>query len=172
MNKNKPGWALFEVIVVLAIFAFIAVLSTTFIGVSSYSYAKIELERLYAFCMFLQSKATLEKRDIVLKFDSNISYYCENDKYKLSLGIEFGVLPDAKGPPSAPKNLLEKAITYPNKKIVFYKDGTISSGTVYITDINRSFLLALTTAVSQYSYIRKYVWQNKKWHELSDLINA
>jgi prepilin-type N-terminal cleavage/methylation domain-containing protein len=82
----------------------------------------------------------------------------------------FGFLPDALGPPSEPVKKITQAVTFPAEKsqfkILFQPTGVISPGTAYIIDKQESQLGALTCGVSQVSYIRKYVYNNRTWHLL------
>jgi len=82
----------------------------------------------------------------------------------------FGVLPHALGPPSEPTRKIMQAVTFPSEnnqcKILFQPTGVISPGTAYIIDKQESQLGALTCGISQVSYIRKYVYNNRTWHLL------
>ena len=82
----------------------------------------------------------------------------------------FGFLPNALGPPSEPTKKITQAVTFPIEKnqfkILFQPTGVISPGTAYIIDKQESQLGALTCGVSQVSYIRKYVYNNRTWHLL------
>lgn len=162
----KKGWILFEVTIVITIFLFIALLSFEFIILTSKSFAFIELEKLYAFVLFMQSKAQLENLTYEIIFnDQRNCYEAPGYFYKLSSDIEFGFIDGVKGPPSSPNTIIKNSITFKNKKIILYKDGTINSGTIYITDKKRSCLYALTSGVGQYPFLRRYIYQ-KQWNLL------
>ena len=77
--------------------------------------------------------------------------------------IMFGVIPGVKGPPSLPKKLVAKPITFKGSRISFFPEGIISSGTIYVTDRYKKFLYAISCSVSQVSYLRKYAFNDNKW---------
>jgi hypothetical protein len=121
-----------------------------------------EINLLHAACSYLQQTAIATNQTQELTFNlSDNSYSMHDQTHKLPAHITFGVLPEAKGPPSSPHNILREPITFANDTITFSPDGIISSGTVYLTDSN--MLYALSSAVGHVSFLRKYRYDGK-WH--------
>ena len=54
-------------------------------------------------------------------------------------------------------------ISFENNHIIFYADGTIQAGTVYLVDVNKKLLYALTSGVGHISFLRKYRYDGS-WH--------
>lgn len=144
---------LFEILIVLSIFTSILFMSIGFLRLNNSFLVSVELERLYFYLLYMQNKAKIEKKDqsIVLK------------DVKLTDGVLFGFLRNSKGPPSDPKYLINKPITFKDNKIMFYKDGTISSGIIYLIDKNYNVMYALTSGVSDISYLRRYKYNLNNW---------
>ena len=87
---------------------------------------------------------------------------------KLPEVIKFGFLLGAKGPPSSPSTPINSGITFKKVednvyKALFYADGKIQAGTVYLIDKDQQFMMALTCPISQVSCIRKYRCDSGKW---------
>ena len=135
--------------VVIALIALIAGISIASSRYMHKTLVRTELDLLCTTCFYLRNAAIAANKEISLVFDE-----AEN---------RFGFLPEAKGPPSSADTHLQSAITFANKRITFYSDGIISSGTVYLIDAHRSSLYALSNGIAQFSLLRKYhydgAWQ-------------
>lgn len=83
------------------------------------------------------------------------------EKVKLCSKVKFGFLEEVLGPPAEPTKKITTAITFPKKQIILYKNGTINSGSIYLTDKNKKHLYALTSSIAQISSLRKYYYKNK-----------
>jgi len=77
----------------------------------------------------------------------------------LSQPIQFGIMPNIKGPPSSAHTLITKPISFKNNTLVCYPSGIISAGTIYMTD-NKQCMYALSCPVGYVSYLRKYRYAN------------
>ncbi|QQR49794.1 hypothetical protein IPF37_03055 [bacterium] len=129
-----------------------------------------ELNRLFMVCSYLQQKAIATHQKQVLVFDNkkNEYTYLHNKKphtFSLPSSLKFGFLSNIKGPPAWPKKIINTAITFqPEQQVIFFHDGKISPGTAYIVDKHQKIMGALTCAISEVCYIRKYRYQNNRWH--------
>lgn len=133
-----------------------------------------ELDQLEATFYTLQYRALAQGKDLTLSFDleKNMYYYVTEQGGQhaafLSEGLCFGVVFGTCGPPANPIDVIKHPITFKNRlkasSVMFFSNGKISSGTLYICDNNKTIGGALTCAVSQVSYIRKYVYTNKQWN--------
>ncbi len=163
-EKRNNGFSLIELMVVIALIALIAGISISSSHYLHKTLVRTELDLLYTTCFYLRNAAIAANKEISLVFDeAEHSYLFEDEVHRLPTAVRFGFLPEAKGPPSSANTHLQSAITFTNKKITFYPDGIISSGTVYLVDANRSSLYALSNGIAQFSLLRKYrydgVWQ-------------
>lgn len=162
--KNKWGTSLVEVIIVIAVLAILASAIIPNLKFLRQQSIAAELDKMQILCGLLHEQATCLRKQCYLVLDKNsntYSYY--NDIEKFPENIVFGYTEGISGPPANPKKKITSAITFPNNKIVFHKNGTISAGTLYLKDKSSKDLYALTVPVSQVSFIRKYKYQNGKW---------
>jgi len=123
---------------------------------------KSELDLLHTTCMYLQQSA-LESGEVqILQFDLETnSYSFEKQIKQLKLPVQFGIAGTALGPPSNPYNKIKDPITFQKKQIMFYPEGIISSGTVYLTDRDKKSLYALSNGIAHISHLRKYRYTGK-----------
>ena len=164
LNKS-PGITLLELIIALALILCIATTMFYYGSIAKRLFVRAEIEKLYALSLYVQRRAQIENVEHALFFDdSNQSYRAVGQSEKLADGVIFGFYAGVQGPPSQPTALIKKPITFVDKKIIFYPDGTISSGTVYITDEARSCLYALTSGIAQVAHLRRYRYESEKWH--------
>lgn len=110
----------------------------------------------------LQRTAMMLQQPQTLQFDvQHGRYRFKKTEHCLPAHVQFGAALGVKGPPSAPDKTIENPITFQNSTITFFSDGTIQSGAVYLTDRSGRYTYALSCAVSQISYLRKYQYTNK-----------
>ena len=158
----RSGFSLIELMIVIAIAMML--ISLTVLNARFFNRAVItsEIHLLHAACSYLQQTAIATNQTQELTFDLADNSYSMNDQtHKLPANIMFGVLPEAKGPPSSPQSIIHEPITFANNTISFSPDGIISSGTVYLTD--SQMLYALSSAVGHVSFLRTYRYDGK-WH--------
>ncbi|MDR3646329.1 MAG: prepilin-type N-terminal cleavage/methylation domain-containing protein [Candidatus Babeliales bacterium] len=160
--KLANGFSLIELCITIALFALIATITFPSIWFLRRQQVVSEVDKLFSVFSYLQQAAIASNKDLVLQFDSqNNSYSFESSKIKLSEQTKFSIKQDLKGPPSSPVNTLTKPITFMNNQVVFYADGKMQPGTVYLTDSKKHYLYAITIPISQVSLIRKYKYINK-----------
>lgn len=125
-----------------------------------------QLNQLQIICATTQQRATnTQIKQIVSLDSSNQSYFFSNHSEKLFPEISFGFIAGLKGPPSNPKKLVTQAITFPDQAITFYPDGTISAGTLYLTNRDKQ-QYALTVPISKETFVRKYQYLRGQWISL------
>lgn len=163
MLKKQHGSLLINLGITLAIILLLVTLSAPHLSVMRRFLLRAEIEKIYALFHYLQQRALTTHQDQTLVFDIPNSYCVNNQQEKLSNGIRFGFLPGVAGPPSKPSKQISSPITFKNNRAVFYADGTIAAGTVYLIDHEHKQLYALTSPISQISYLRTYHYQKNSW---------
>ncbi len=160
--KNKHGFFLIEVMIVVCLFVLVATLGMMQLSFLDDTIAHAEIDKLAGACTYLQQKAIATNSDqsLVCNTQKN-EYRGDNVCETLSSRISFGFLPNVLGSPGSPSRSIKKAITFPDSSIHFYPTGIISSGTVYLTDKNKKIMYALSNAVSQVSYLRLYRYDGR-----------
>lgn len=164
MNKKncRYGFSLLELMIVVALVAFIISLVAVNTRYLNKSALNAEVNLLCATCRYLQQVAIARNQPQSLICDvANNSYQFDGQFHQLSSTLHFGIIPDVKGPPSSPHATLAKAITFKDDTIEFGPDGIINSGTIYVTDSHE--LYAISSSVAHTSYLRKYRY-NGTWH--------
>ena len=161
MKANRSGFSLIETMIVIALIALIMGLVGANYAFLNRILVRSEVEKLYTICRYLQHCAVVKNRPQELRFDrANNTYTYNEQRHTLSRHVTFGFLPNTKGPPSSPNATVQNPITFVQKKITFYPEGVISSGTVYLVDSSQQYMYALSSPISQVSYLRKYQYNN------------
>lgn len=115
-------------------------------------------------CRYLQLTALLGKNTKVLKFDIKAGTYSYDAiTERLPDSVQFNFIDQAKGPPSKPTQPLESATTFKHNEIIFYPDGIISPGAVYLTSKDKQVMYALSSPVAAASSLRLYLYDGS-WH--------
>ncbi|HRN78301.1 MAG TPA: prepilin-type N-terminal cleavage/methylation domain-containing protein [Candidatus Dependentiae bacterium] len=157
---NKPGISLLELIVVVAIIAVLVTLNTVHSSFLQRILVRAEIEKLYTTCQHARCLAMATNQIQTIYFNTRDNTYSFGDRHeKLTQGIQFGFITGSKGPPAQPQLPLYKPITFQGDKIIFYPDGIVTSGTVYLIDAQGHTMYALSNAVAQVSYLRLYVYR-------------
>ena len=157
--NRKNGFTLVEIIISIAILTLIIVLLAANINFLNRFILRSEVDKLASTLVYLQRCAISSGKDQVLEFDLENKFYKFGTRvFKLPRQVAFGFCQDAKGPPAAPSSVIKSPVTFKNNRIVFYGDGIIDSGTIYITDSDKKLMYAISSGVSQASYVRKYVY--------------
>ncbi len=160
--NTRSGFSLIELMIVIALAALLIGLTTINTRFFNRSIIASELNLLQTTCFYLQKTAMATNKAQELFFDIENNTYCANGQMRvLPPFLKFGIISDAKGPPSSPHSILKEPITFADNTITFSPDGIISSGTVYLTDSQT--LYAISSSVSHVSYLRKYRYDGK-WH--------
>lgn len=164
MKKSNTGFFLIELMVVCAICALCACLSLVCVHEFNHFLLRTHLDYLHSTCLCMQKTAMLHGQEFKIMCDEhNHALYIEGREQKFPTHIKFGFLPTGCGSPGSMQESLTKAITFKNNTIHFYPDGTISSGTLYITDARQKAMYALTSPVGSISYLKKYKYENARW---------
>lgn len=159
----KSGYSLIELSVIIALIACCATLSIALIPAFTANAVRTELDILYQTCLYLKHHAIMTGSEQVLVIDvAGNRYTYGNRIYSLPSGVRFGTIPGTKGSPSNPHRTIESPSTFAKNRITFYKDGAIDAGSLYLVDRNHKRMVALTIAVSEYAYIRRYRY-NDGW---------
>ena len=162
----RSGMMLLELIAVLALLIVTVSLSLPVFSVFDRFLVRTELDTLYLTCTALQHEAQLTGKAQELRFIVKEHAYAWGDKrHRLHDAVRFGTVPNVAGPPAAPHAIITHPVTFPGNKIVFYPDGIVQAGAVYLVDKARRFLFALTCPVSHISYMRRYAYQ-ARWAPL------
>lgn len=155
--KVKSGFSLIELAIVILLCSVIMGLG---ISCGSFMYrgiVKQEAEALALVCRYLQYAAMMSNEPKILVFDPKKHCYSyDGCSVKLSNQVKFGVLEGVKGPPSNPVHIINAPVSFKDGKIIFYPDGIIQPGTVYLIGKNAQIMYALSCPVSQVSYVRIY----------------
>jgi len=157
MRYNKQAFTLIEIIIVIGLFGLIVML-----GMKQFSFlddiiVHTQVDNLAVVCLYLQQKAIVTHADQSLVCDTQKNQYRFDNVFEsLSKRVSFGYIPYATGSPGSPSRSIKKAITFADSTIRFYPTGIISSGAVYLTDMHKKVMYALTNGVSQVSYLRFY----------------
>ncbi len=155
------GFTLLELMIVLALLMGIAGLSSYFLVFTDTMAVRREVDRLYAVLLYMQRKALLERRQLVLVFDPKRSSYTADHEHVLDHAVLFSYKEGVRGPPSHPIDTVKVAITWPSNRVTFFPDGTIAAGACYLTDRHRSCQYALTCDASEVTHIRRYRYDGK-----------
>lgn len=157
------GFSLIELMISLAIFCLVITLTSTNVSFLEQSVAHNEIDKLHSITYYLQRRAQMTNQTQVLQFDRLGKSYSFNGKKEiLAQGIEFGTLPSTKGPPSSALHAITNPITFKGEKITFHPQGIMQSGTVYLMHKKNQSMYALSCAVAQVSFLRKYRY-DKRW---------
>jgi Tfp pilus assembly protein FimT len=152
--------------VVVAIIAVLATLTTIHSSFLNRVLVRAEIDKLYTTCQHARYLAMATNKPQIIYFDKLQNSYSFGDRTEnLTQGVQFGFIAGSKGPPAHPHVPLYKSITFQNDKIIFYPDGILSSGTIYLIDTYAHAMYALSNAVSQVSYMRMYRYDSV-WHKI------
>ena len=166
-SRGYPAHSLVELLVVIALIAFIALISGIPGKFLSRTLVRAEVEKLRTVCRYLQRRAMATGTPQRLQFNRTAnSYQFNGEKHTLPSGVQFDLPPNAKGPPSSPLKPLTSPITFDNSQIVFQPDGIFQAGAAYLTETKKQYLYALTVGAGAVSYIRTYYYSGR-WHPIS-----
>jgi prepilin-type N-terminal cleavage/methylation domain-containing protein len=167
VKSSRPGVTLLELIIVMALMSLIIATGAQFLSMYDRTLAHHELEHMYSLSMYLQRRAVIEHRTLELVFNQeNNSYSWLDSSHQFARPVTYGILDAVKGPPSHPEKIVLNPISFIHRKLVFFPDGSISAGTIYVIDTHKSCLYALTCGISQVALLRQYRYDNGTWHAL------
>ena len=170
---KTPSFSLIELLITLALVVLLVAFTVPRTTFFARFIVQAEINKMYAICSYLQQRALAanDAQELQLDLTSNTYRFAnlqgKQTTQRLHDQVRFGVLPQASGPPGKPTASLTNASTFPEENgvpcIQFMTNGKITSGTVYFIDRSKKCLGALTCAVSQVSYMRRYIYDNHQW---------
>lgn len=122
-----------------------------------------QVRQLADMVRYQQAHARMQATDCDIQFKLPNRYYIYGKEYQLASHVQFGVLPGVYGPPSDPRTLITKPITFKGNLLHIAADGSLPSGTLYVTDVAQRCLYAVTLGVAQMFYVRIYHYDAGKW---------
>ncbi len=170
MKRVEQAFSLIELMIVVSLVGILMMLTVANVSFLGQAYVPVELEKLQALCRYAQQKALMTNaaQTITLGAMGGVHDYAFGAvREHLPRSIIFGTPAGIKGPPATPMRVIESPITFKNSQIIFYPDGVISAGTVYLTTTNKTVLYALTSGVGAVSFLRTYRY-DKEWQLLTD----
>jgi prepilin-type N-terminal cleavage/methylation domain-containing protein len=164
--RNQKGFPLIELMIVIVLVALLSGLTLWNMRTFSGMVVRADIEKLYTTCIYLRQKAVSTHTEQLLEFDhANNTYRYDDTIEHLSTTTIYGFVKGVMGPPSSLQAPISTYNTFDHNRIIFYPDGIIQSGTLYITDKDKKALYALTSGVGQVSFLRKYRYDGS-WHLL------
>ena len=134
-SSLSRAYSLVEVCIVLLIISVLVMVSVPSFYAFHEQLALAELHKLYTFiqvCSY-RAMATNTNQKICFNIKDN-SYQCAGYNEQLSPDVAFGAGIDVCGPPSHPHKPIAKPISLPNCSLILYPDGTMQSGSIYLTN--------------------------------------
>jgi Tfp pilus assembly protein FimT len=162
-RRSCRGFLLIELVVVIAIFAFITTLAVMHFDWLGSVLVKSEMYALRAACLYAQQRAQTSNsiEHIFLNLHEH-SYTINGHTYHLSQGVVFGSVPGVVGPHAVGARR-GRASTFSNDTITFYPNGIIQAGMVCMMEPGACVMYALTCGVAHTSYMRMYRYDGV-WH--------
>lgn len=160
---KQRGFTLFELLITLGLMACIFIIGFGYYALFSGTLVRLELDTLYMIFLQLNRTAIIDGKEHVLYLDKdkNTVRY-DGTEHILGKGTKFGAGPNIKGPPSSPQFVIHDPITFPGHMVIFYPDGHIQSGTIYLTNDQGSITFALSSPIADISHLRRY-HHNHTW---------
>jgi Tfp pilus assembly protein FimT len=165
--KNRSGFSLIEFIIAFALMALLILLAIPHMGFLQRRFVKADAEELLSTMLYMQREAMVSNTKKKLNFlVLKNQYHYNSITRSLSQGVMFGIINGVAGPPSKQEKSPKAAVTYENQEIVFWPDGKMSPGSVYLTNTERDVMYAVTTPISHISYIRMYCYFRGNWEQI------
>lgn len=158
MLKNK-GSSLIELTTTITVIVIIYAIAIPALSYVNKTMLNLELENIYTLFTYLKQKSITSNQAHKLVFNvkqNSYTYQINNKKVlrKLPYNLKIEILEKSFGPPSKKTGPLNKPVTFVNNTVIFYSDGKISPGSLYLKSGNN--MVAITCPISQIAYIRKY----------------
>jgi Tfp pilus assembly protein FimT len=156
-THSHTGFALVPLLVGVAIFGVLLSLTLAQLSFLDQLLVRTELQVLYATICYAQQVAQTRGSPCTIRCDADThQYHCDNRTRTLPRSVTFGVKSGLYGSPGRNSVQVTKPITFDNDCIRATAHGSINAGTVYLVDTGNRYQYALSSAVSQVSYIRCY----------------
>ena len=156
----KKGFTLFELAVCCTLCCLLFSFSAHVVGLTTRLALLQELDRLHAVILFMQRKALLDDKTYTLVFSQEKDGYQAGAKHTFCPSVRFEGISCMQGPPASPGRPIKDAITWLGHTIYFYPNGTISAGSVYLTNDTNTLYCALTCDIGHINHIRRYFYTN------------
>lgn len=154
---KQAGFSLLELSFVLALIGLLVTLGIMVFPSYDRLFAHAELDRLYMGFLACAHKAMATGVAQTIEFDpTNNTIALDGAVQKLTQRVCFGSLAESWGPPASPTTRIEDPVTFKYHQATCYPDGTIQAGSIYLTDSDKQHMFALTSAVGQIAYVRRY----------------
>ena len=127
-----------------------------------------EVEFLYATCVLLKARA---------RFDGHCDeqrsgFYIDGAWHVFPKFVNYGaggVLGAVLGPPATPTHALEHFVSFPHHELLFYSDGSMNAGVVYMGSAYAKILYAISSSVSDPFFLRLYRYTKGSWSLIDGL---
>ena len=173
LNNKLKGFSLIEILIVCSLFVIIAAFTFPSFSFFERQILKSDVEKVFVIINYLQQKSLASNKNQKLFIDAdNNRYGYENCNQKTSFHslnpkISFGFLNQSKGPPSSPQNFIKNKTTFPKENnfyvINFEPNGQITPGTIYFINKKHNCMAAISTPISQISFVRMYRLKGNRW---------
>ncbi len=158
MLRNK-GFSLIELTITITVIVIVYAIAIPTLSYVNKTMLNLELKNIYILFTYLKQKSITKNQihKLVFNVKKNFYTYQINDRKvlrKLPYNLKIGILEKSFGPPSKKTGPLNKPVTFINNKVIFYPDGKISPGSLYLKSGNN--MVAITCPISKIAYIRQY----------------
>jgi hypothetical protein len=154
---KQQGYALLQLGIALSLVMVICMVSVPHRLFMQHRLVKTEIEKLMLMFRYIQRTALACNQDQQLAVHVDDNWYeAIGRREQLPKEVQFAVVSGVYGPPSHPEKPLTKPVTYKNNHIMFYANGTIQAGALYLVDTKKDVLYGLSTAVSSIAQVRAY----------------
>jgi Tfp pilus assembly protein FimT len=171
---KKKAFSLIETVIIVSIIAILFFITLPKLSFMNRFVLQNETGKLFSVFSFLQQRAIASNQEQMLCFDIENNSYSYQGKAggdvvcALPKPVIFGFLQNAMGSPSKSSKKINTSITFKKDKngkrvVRFFADGTMSSGTVYLIDKDKTYMCAVTIPVSQVSFVRMYRYDRDYW---------
>ncbi|MBU1007871.1 hypothetical protein KKA53_02230 [Candidatus Dependentiae bacterium] len=165
---DRRAFSLIELVVACLILFLVLSLSLPRQNFLTKKVVQSELKTLRTTIHYLQQKSIASNTTQTLTFSlaTNTYTYQQANKtitHTLPRQVKFGALAHTLGPPAKPIRPITHAVSFTKNRILFHPNGTISPGTIYLIDRNRTVMYAITCSVAHVSFLRFYQYGNTGW---------
>lgn len=161
-NRQAEGFALFELLIACALIALVGVIAGSAFSFLPRYGLMFQARLLSASIRGCQYKALATGTPCSMLFSDDQRYRIGAREHTLPTGVYFGWVPDSSGPPSRPNRLICRAATFENNILTCHPDGTLTPGTVYLTDSARRWMCAVSCAID-HGVVTTYRYDQGDW---------
>lgn len=167
-KNNHHGYSLIELCIVLLLITLVTTFGVTSVTFLNNFNVNAALHTIRATCKQLQQRAqsTQKTHTLIIDQKNNCLRY-NHSKIHLNKIIQINTLDQVFGPPGSPQKTPCSPVTFKKNIITFYKNGSISSGTIYLTDQNNQHQYALSNSIGSVPTLQLYRWKNCVWQTIN-----